>query len=55
MICKTLRHSYNILNRLKWIRNKKVTMFKNKRGLNKNKKEKNVFCKLENLFILLFF
>jgi len=29
--------------------------FKNRRGLKREKKEKNVFCKLENLFILLFF
>jgi hypothetical protein len=36
------RHSYNTLNRLKWIRNKKVMSFKSSKGPKKEKTKQNV-------------
>jgi hypothetical protein len=56
MICRT---SSGVLITFKIILNeyfyKKTTRFESKKGLNRRKKRKNVFCKLKSLFLFLLF
>ncbi len=44
--------SYNILNHLKWIRNKKIMSFESKRGQNEEKWKNNAICNLKKTYFL---